>query len=181
MAVDDFVGYCAVRTKESESPSSPRARQRPLSWPVPTSARLMCICSRCPHPWQTGTWLPAGARMCLASLVGVSRQSFSLAGGTGPGRLSLVQRQDPGGDQAVLVERSGDAPVGEGKRSGQDLPRLNLPPEIRQAALENYERSQPRDTELYLLLSHDPRWPSTSACSTGFSMATTIGLQALAA
>jgi hypothetical protein len=29
--------------------------------------------------------------------------------------------------------------VGEGK----DLPRLNLPPEIRQAAVENYERSQP--------------------------------------
>lgn len=34
--------------------------------------------------------------------------------------------------------------VGAGKRSGKDLPRLNLPPEIRQAAVENYERSQPR-------------------------------------
>jgi hypothetical protein len=32
--------------------------------------------------------------------------------------------------------------VGSGKRSSKDLPRLNLPPEIRQAALENYERSQ---------------------------------------
>lgn len=33
--------------------------------------------------------------------------------------------------------------MGQGKRSSQDLPRLNLPPEIRQAAVDNYQRSQP--------------------------------------
>jgi hypothetical protein len=34
--------------------------------------------------------------------------------------------------------------MAQGKRSKADLPRLDLPPEIRQAAVENYERSQPQ-------------------------------------
>jgi hypothetical protein len=40
--------------------------------------------------------------------------------------------------------------VGAGKQSDKDLPRLNLPPEIRRAALENYQRSQsPRPNYTY--------------------------------
>lgn len=34
--------------------------------------------------------------------------------------------------------------LGAGKNSVKDLPRLSLPPEIRQSAVQNYERSQPR-------------------------------------
>jgi hypothetical protein len=144
MAVDDFIGYCTLRVKEESSPLAEPGkvtmplltrtlRQRPDVYlqSVPASLADQNVAAR----WS---------KDALRALVDVSTKASHWKE-----ELAKAAYQWFGAktQAATRLFWWNDLVMGlleQDKRSRADLPRLNLPPEIRQAAAESYERSQPR-------------------------------------
>lgn len=143
MAVDDFVGYCTLRQK---GVATPLAGQGQLS--------LSRLAQEYRH--QPDIYLQS-VSASLADQDVIARWSTDLLNALGIMSYRVTHWQE---ELARLAYRWLSAKthkaaglfwwndivlslLAQGKRSRQDLPRLNLPPEIRQAAAENYARSQP--------------------------------------
>ena len=158
MTVDDFAGYCTLRQKGVGDPVVHQGSVTPSrAGSANTATTPRSTCNRCPPPWPIRTWRLVGARTCCRTLVDVSNKAANWQM-----ELAKVAYRwfSPKTQAATKLFWWNDLVMnlmGQGKRSSQDLPRLNLPPEIRQAAVENYQRSQPSRPELYLLLSHHAR------------------------
>jgi hypothetical protein len=144
MAVEDFVGYCALRARGETSPLVERGRVAPellarahrerddvYLQSVPSSLADQNVASRWGHDVvdlladlssRTSNWQVELAKVAYRWLSPKTQEATKLFWWN---------------DLVMSL-------VGAGRRSGKDLPRLNLPPEIRQAAVENYQASQPR-------------------------------------
>ena len=144
MAVDDFVGYCALRAKGDTPPLVQLGRVTPellirgrkqrddlFLQSVPASLADQDIASR---------W----GRDVVNALAGISS-------GASGWQLELAKVGyrwlSPKTQEATKLFWWNDLVMpllGAGRRSRQDLPRLDLPPEIQQAAVKGYRASQPR-------------------------------------
>jgi hypothetical protein len=144
MAVDDFVGYSRLRKKGVEEPLAEQGkvtvsllthtlRQRPDLYlqSVPASLAEQNV---------AGQWSQDLLRAVVDVSTKASRWKEELA------KMAYQWFSAKTAAATKLFWWNGLVMdlVEKEKRSHQDLPRLNLPPEIRQAAVENYERSQPR-------------------------------------
>ena len=144
MAVDDFLGYCALRSK-GDAPN--------LVEPGKVTPQLLVR----DHKGGDDIYLqsvPASlADQNVASRWGrdVAKSLTDISSGTSRWQLELAKTAyrwfSPKTQEATKLFWWNDMVMpllGSGLRSRKDLPRLDLPPEIRQAAVERYWTSQPR-------------------------------------
>ena len=144
MAVDDFVGYSALRAKGNESILVDRGKLTPelltrgreqrddlFLQSVPASLADQNVASRWSKevvelladlPSVTSNWQMEVAKVAYRWFSPKTQDATKLFWWN-----DLVMRQ-----------------LGSGLRSRKDLPRLDLPSEIREAAVESYQASQPR-------------------------------------
>lgn len=143
MAVDDFIGYSALRVKGESTPlvESGRVtmsllthalRHRPDVYlqSVPASLADQNVAAR----WGNDV---LEALIALSSKAGHWREELAQAAYRWFSNKTRAATKLFWWNGLVMDLLAKD------KRSPADLPRLNLPPEIRQAAVENYEQSQP--------------------------------------
>ncbi len=143
MAVDDFVGYCTLRQKGVATPLAGQGQVFP--------SRLAQH-----YRHQPDLYLQS-VSASLADQEVIARWGTDILNALGAVSYRVTHWQE---ELARLAYRWLSAKtqkaaglfwwndlvlslLAQGKRSPQDLPRLNLPPEIQQAAAENYARSQP--------------------------------------
>ncbi len=143
MAVDDFVGYCTLRQKGVATPLAGQGQVSP--------SRLAQH-----YRHQPDLYLQS-VSASLADQEVIARWGAEILNALGAMSYRVTHWQE---ELARLAYRWLSAKtqkaaglfwwndlvlslLAQGKRSPQDLPRLNLPPEIQQAAAENYARSQP--------------------------------------
>lgn len=144
MAVDDFVGYCALWARGDDSPVIAQGNVTPdllarirqehpdiYLQSVPDSLARQNVAAR----WsgEVIDTLAALSTRVTNWQVEVAQVAYRWLNAKTQEATKLFWWND------LVTEL-----VCGGKLSGKDLPRLDLPPEIRQAALENYHASQPR-------------------------------------
>jgi len=160
MPVEDFLGYCTLRTKGESAPLVgqggvvpsllARSYQREADvylQSVPASLTDQNVAAR----WGKDVLRALVDASCRTThwQVGLAKVAYSWFGSKTQSATKLFWW-----NSLVMNLLEG------GKRSSKDLPRLSLPPEIRQAAVENYERSQPSrpDYTYYYRTARDEKY-----------------------
>jgi hypothetical protein len=160
MAVDDFARYCTLRVKGAGSTLVGQGQITPAllarAYQQPADLFLQSVPASLADQNVAARW---GSDV-LKSLVDTSYRATrwreelaSVAYRWFSTKTQAATRLFWWNDMVMSL-------LGTGKNSTQDLPRLDLPPEIRQAAIENYARSQqprPRYT-YYHRTSRDGRY-----------------------
>lgn len=142
MAVDDFLSYCTLRAKGEPGPLVARGK---LSLPMLARAyreRPELYLQSVPAEVAEQNVIAGWSEEVQRSLVQASFRAFNWQHEAA--RLAyrwLSAKTEPAARlfwwNDLLMPL-----VGPGRRSARELPRLNLPPEIREAALLNYKASQ---------------------------------------
>lgn len=143
MAVEDFVGYCSLRRKRVATPLLNPGRVNPtlLGYlhrdepdvylqSVPASLADQNVAAR----WSTDV---------LRSLTRFSYRTTYWQSELARVAYRWFSERTQSATKLFWWNDLVMALLGEGKDSMGDLPRLDLPPEIRRAAADNYVRSQP--------------------------------------
>ncbi|MGC9334730.1 MAG: hypothetical protein ACP5JJ_11310, partial [Anaerolineae bacterium] len=144
MAVEDFAGYCALRARGEASPLVERGRVTPELLARAHQERDDVYLQSVPSSLADQNVASRWGRDVVDLLADLSSRTANW-------QMELAQVAyrwlGPKTQEATKLFWWNDlvmSLVGAGRRSGRDLPRLNLPPEIQQAAVENYQASQPR-------------------------------------
>ncbi len=144
MAVDDFVSYCTLRARGSTSPLIEQGKVTTELVARAHQRRADLYLQSVPDSLAEQDIVTRWGRDVAAALVDVRSKASNW-------QIELAKVAyrwfNPKTQEATKLFWWNDLVrplVGAGRRSAKDLPRLDLPPEIRQADLENYEASQPR-------------------------------------
>lgn len=144
MAIDDFVGYCTLRARGDTSPLTGRGSVTPALLARAHSHRADVFLQSVPASLADQNVASRWGRDVVDLLVDVSSRTSSWQ----LEAAKLAYRWlSPKTQEATKLFWWNDLVMpllGAGSRTKKDLPRLDLPPEIQQAAVENYEASQPR-------------------------------------
>jgi hypothetical protein len=144
MAVDDFLGYCTLREKGK---SAPLVRQGQVTPPLLARAyqrRPDIYLQSVPATLADRNVAAGWSSDAVRTLVDVQYKAVHWQKELARAAYQWFSAKTQPATQLFWWNDVVMSLVGTGKRSSQDLPRLNLPPEIRQAALDNYEHSQPQ-------------------------------------
>lgn len=142
MAVEDFAGYCALRAKGQHPPLAAHGQVAPTSLSRAYQHRANVYLQSVPASLAEQNVAARWGVDVLRTLVDVSKKGFwqeTLA----KAAYSWFSTKTQSATKLFWWTDLVMSLVGADKRSRKDLPRLDLPPEIRQAALQNYESSQP--------------------------------------
>lgn len=144
MAVEDFLGYCALRQEQSAVPLVASGKVTPAVLMRAYQSRADVYLQSVPASLADQNVAARWSQDVLTALADLSRK-------TSRWQVELAKVTyrwfSPKTQSATKLFWWNDlimSLVGAGKRSSLDLPRLQLPAEIHRAALENYAQSQPR-------------------------------------
>jgi hypothetical protein len=143
MAVDDFMGYCRLRQRDVDEPvlvpGSVTAAALQHTYRNNPYVYLQSVPASLADQNVAAGW----SRDVLRALVDVSTRASRWQEQLARAAYRWFGQKTQAATRLFWWNDLVMDLLGQGKRSPSDLPRLNLPPEIRQAAVENYERSQP--------------------------------------
>jgi hypothetical protein len=142
MAVDDFLRYSVLRQRGVERPLVRERRITPGLLRRAYEGRLDVFVQSVPSSLADQNVAAMWSRDVLESVVDLSYRTSRWQQGLARVAYSWFSAKTAPATQLFWWNNLVMSLLGQGKQSSQDLPRLNLPPEIRQAALANYERSQ---------------------------------------
>lgn len=143
MSVDDFATYCSLRERGATDPLVPRGRVTPAMVARAYRDRVNCYLQSVPGSLTDENVAAHWSRDALRSLVDVSLKATRWQEELAQTAYEWFSDKTRAATQLFWWNGLVMPLVGRGRRSRSDLPRLNLPPEIRDAARENYEHSQP--------------------------------------
>jgi hypothetical protein len=144
MAVDDFVGYCALRAKGDASLLVGRGKLTPDLLARGHQRRDDIYLQSVPASLADQNVASRWGRDVVALVVDLP---FRASGWQVEAAKVAYRWLSPKTEEATRLFWWNDLVMprlNAGLRSKKDLPRLDLPPEIRQAAVESYQASQPR-------------------------------------
>jgi hypothetical protein len=160
MAVDDFVGYCSLRAKGA---GSPLVEQGQVTMPVLARTlrqRPDVFLQSVPAALADQNVAALWSKDVLQTLVEVSTKASHWQEQLAKAAYQWFSAKTQAATKLFWWNGLVMDLLEKDKRSRTDLPRLNLPPEIRQAAVENYERSQPSTPNYtyYYRTTHDGKY-----------------------
>ena len=143
MSIEDFVGYSALRRKGQSAPLAPAGKVTP--------DLLARAYTREPDVYLQSVPAAVGdqdvaARLgtdVLDAVIEASRRASRWQQELARLTYRWFSAKTQSATKLFWWNDLVMTQIEAGKKSAHDLPRLDLPPEIRQAAVENYERSQP--------------------------------------
>jgi hypothetical protein len=144
MTVDDFVGYSALRAKGGSTPLLGPGQVIPSllsrAYQHQANVYLQSVPAALADQNVASLW----SKDVLHALVGLSYKISSWQTELARVAYRWFSTKTRAATKLFWWNDLVLPLLGAGRRSRKDLPRLNLPPEIREAAVENYQRSQPR-------------------------------------
>jgi hypothetical protein len=143
MAVDDFVRYSALRSKGVPAPLAAVGQVTPADLAAAYQRRADVYLQSVPSSLADQNVAARWSGDVLETLVDVSHKTTHWQVELAKVAYRWLSTKTQTATELFWWNDLVMALVASDRRSGGDLPRLSLPPEIRQAALENYERSQP--------------------------------------
>ncbi len=160
MSIEAFVGYCALREHGQRAPLVGPGDLRPALLARAQQHGVRAYLQSVPAELADQNVAALWSTDVLRNLVDVSRRASMWQTELARGVYDWLSAKTQAAAQLFwwnwLV-----LPLAEsGRRSARDLPRLSLPPEIRQAALDNYRASQPArpNYTYYYRLARDDRY-----------------------
>ncbi len=143
MAVDEFIGYCTLRQKGSPVPLAEQGQISPSTLAHAYRHRADVYLQSVPPSLADQDVIARWSTDILNALGAISYKATHWQEELAQMAYRWLSAKT---QKATKLFWWNDIVMGllaQGKRSGHDLPRLNLPPEIQQVAAENYARSQP--------------------------------------
>jgi hypothetical protein len=144
MAVEDFLGYCTLREKGRDVPVVGRGQVVPSLLARAYRSRPDLFLQSVPASLADQNVAADWGTDVLKTLVDVQEKTVHWQRELARAAYSWFSTKTQSATRLFWWNDLVMPLVGAGRRSSKDLPRLNLPPEIREAALENYEQSQRR-------------------------------------
>ena len=144
MAVEDFTGYCTLRAKDSTTHLVAKGQVTPAMLYRAYQRKANVFLQSVPAELADQNVAARWSSDVLGALTDVSHRAVNWREELARAAYSWFSPKTQSATQLFWWNDLVMSQLGAGKRSSKDLPRLDLPAEIRQAAVENYQRSQPR-------------------------------------
>jgi hypothetical protein len=142
MAVHDFLEYCTLRQRGAASPLVGQGRVTPSviarAFSGSTNVYLQSVAAELADPDVVARW----GEDVWESLLGISHRVSHWREELARAAYQWFSAKTKAATQLFWWNDLVMPLMSVGRRSRTDLPRLSLPPEIRAAAVENYEESQ---------------------------------------
>lgn len=157
MAVDDFVGYCTLRQKGTDESLAGQGQVTLLGLARAHRRQPDVYLQSVPASLANQDVLARWGTDLLEALTDLSYKMSHWQEELARIAYRWLSNKTRGAAQLFWWNDLVMGLLAHGRRSGRDLPRLSLPPEIQQAAAENYVRSQPArpNYTYYYRLSRD--------------------------
>jgi hypothetical protein len=144
MAVDDFAGYCALRAKGARAPLVAPGEVTPFILAQAYQQRADVYLQSVPASLADQNVAARWSTDVLETLADVSLKASRWQEELAKTAYRWFSPKTRSATKLFWWNDLVMGLLGAGRRAERDLPRLSLPPEIRQAAVENYELSQPQ-------------------------------------
>lgn len=144
MAVDDFTTYCTLRARGDDSPLVGQEKVTPELLARAHRQRVDLYLQSVPASLADQNMASRWGRDVTRALVDLSSRSTNWQVELAKVAYRWFSAKTQEATKLFWWNDLVMSLVGAGRQAKNDLPRLDLPPQIRQAALENYRSSQPR-------------------------------------
>jgi hypothetical protein len=143
MPVEDFLGYCTLRRKADTTLLAYRDQVTPAMLARSGEQEIDLYLQSVPAWLADQNVAARWSKDLLKTVVGISTKTTSWQFELAKVAYDWLNTKTQSATQLFWWNDLVMPLIGLGQHSARDLPRLSLPPEIGQAAAENYEHSQP--------------------------------------